>query len=79
MDFTPLIIVASSVVATLALVLVFAAGWMTARRSGPGTCAEPVCRETPIEVHTGAASRITLADVRERLRRLEAIAAGIDL
>ena len=71
MDFTPLIIVASSVVATSAMVLVFAAGWMAARRNGPGTCTEPVCREAPIEVHTGGASRITLANVRERLRRLD--------
>lgn len=79
MDLTPLIIVATSVAATLAMLLVFAAGWMAARRIDPLACAEPVGRQTPIDVDTGIASRITLIDVRERLRRLEAIAAGIDL
>lgn len=79
MDLTPLIIVATSVAATLAILLVFAAGWMAARRIDPAACVEPVGRRTPIDVDTGIASRITLIDVRERLRRLEAIAAGIDL
>lgn len=79
MGITPLIIVASSVGATLAVLLVFAAGWMAARRIGTVVRVEPSDGLTPIAVETGVTLRITLADVRERLRRLEAIAAGIDL
>lgn len=80
MDVTPLIIVASSVGATLAVLMVFAVGWMAAHRIGPVARANRVGRQTSIHVDAGtAASCITLADVRERLRRLEAIAAGIDL
>lgn len=79
MGITALIIVASSVGATLAVLLIFAAGWMAASRIGSVARVEPSGGLTPIAVETGVALRITLADVRERLRRLEAIAAGIDL
>lgn len=33
--------------------------------------------DNPVDAHTG--SRIELADLRERVRKLEAIAAGVDL
>lgn len=78
MDLTPLIIVTSSVAATLAVLLVFAAGWIAARRFG-GEASVPTAHGQAPDIDGVAASRITMADVRERLRRLEAIAAGIDL
>lgn len=79
MGIPPLIIVASSIGATFAVLLGFAAGWMAAHRIGSVARVEPSGGLTPIADDTGVALRITLADVRERLRRLEAIAAGIEL
>jgi len=79
MDFTALIIVVSSVGATLAVLLIFAAGWMAAHRIGSVARIDFWDGLTPIAVETGVTLRITLSDVRGRLRRLEVIAAGIDL
>jgi hypothetical protein len=76
MDMTPLIIVATSVAATLTMLLVFAAGWIVASRRGGAMIW--MDRHADAGPDGTAASRINLADLRERLRRLEAIAAGID-
>lgn len=74
MDFAPIIIAISSIVVTLALAASFAAGWYGGRHSHARRPSnEPVTEQ---ETNT---SRIVLADLRVRMRRLEAIAAGIDL
>jgi hypothetical protein len=75
---TSIVIAMSSFFTTLAMVAVFAAGWHAARRED---CRRTVGRpEVPdLEEDQSTAGRITLADLRARMRRLEAIAAGIDL
>jgi len=69
-----IVIAVSSVLTTLALVAVFAAGWYLARYGSFRHSARPVGQE-----EQPAAERIGLADLRARVRRLEAVAAGIDL
>lgn len=49
-------------------------GWLALKRSELDMNALPHRHEGP-----AAATRIELADLRERIRRLEAIAAGVDL
>jgi hypothetical protein len=76
MILLPLILAAGiGATATLALVITFAAGWTLARAGLRPTPATPT--PTPASPPT-TSDRIILADLRERLRQLEAIAAGID-
>lgn len=49
-------------------------GWLALRRSELEMSAIPIGGE-----RSGAGSRIELANLKERIRRLEAIAAGVDL
>jgi len=64
----PVVIAISAAAVTLALVAAFTAGWCAGRRRRTSAAGEP-----------SIASRITLADLRSRMQRLEAIAAGIDI
>jgi hypothetical protein len=49
-------------------------GWLQLKRRELDTRHEPIADAIP---HAGA--RIELADLKERIRKLEAIAAGVDL
>lgn len=73
MALAPVIIAISSSIVTCALGTSFAAGWYGGRHS--------YARRAPDEPATEETStgRIALADLRVRMRRLEAIAARIDL
>ncbi len=51
--------------------------WVALRRHEIDRATAPVERSEGAMTHT--ASRIDLADLRERVRKLEAIAAGVDL
>jgi endonuclease V-like protein UPF0215 family len=74
---TSIVIALSSVLTTLAMVAVFAAGWHVARR---GDLRRSTAKPVLVNVEDQpSVARITLADLRARMRRLEAIAAGIDL
>jgi len=74
MVLAPVIVAISSVIVTLALTASFAAGWYGGRsfraRRPP---------DEPATEQETSGGRIALADLRVRMRRLEAIAAGIDL
>jgi hypothetical protein len=78
MTTDPIILLTVTVAGLTALaMLVFAAlagwrGWLDLERQRLGTPA--MAREAP-----PASARIELADLKERIRKLEAIAAGIDL
>ena len=73
MELAPVIVVIVSNIVTLAMAASFAAGWYGGRHShGRRAPDEPVTEQ---ETSNG---RIALADLRVRMRRLEAIAAGID-
>lgn len=75
---TSIVIALSSFFTTLAMIAFFAAGWHAARRRDlRRTNVRPELPDG--EEDLPVASRITLADLRSRMRRLEAIAAGIDL
>ncbi|HEY0314670.1 MAG TPA: hypothetical protein VGC28_00215 [Sphingomonas sp.] len=50
-------------------------GWLDLQRTALGSDH----RETPAAAPANTGARIELADLRERVRKLEAIAAGIDL
>lgn len=70
------------VLASLATLVVTAAalqawnGWLALRRRELELQMRP---HAPEPGNTGIAARIELADLRERVRRLEAIASGVDL
>jgi hypothetical protein len=69
---------ASSIVALAMLGLVWAwswKGWLELKRQQLGGAGE---RDEQIAVGN-AGSRIELADLRERVKKLEAIAAGVDM
>ncbi len=68
MTVMPIVVAISAAAVTLALVAAFAAGWCAGRRGRAQATEEP-----------SIASRISLADLRSRMQRLEAIAAGIDV
>lgn len=68
MTAMPVIVAISAAAVTLALVTAFAAGWCAGRRA-----------RAPVVEEPSIASRISLADLQSRMRRLEAIAAGIDV
>ncbi len=74
---TPLILAATLLGITAMLTLAAARawrGWLELKRI------ELACRTTPAETQEGDAGlRIELAAVRERLKRLEAIASGVEL
>lgn len=74
MELAPVIIAISSTIVTLALAASFAAGWY-----GGSNCRARRPPEEPVTEQESNTSRIALADLRVRMRRLEAIAAGIDL
>ena len=50
--------------------------WLDLKRCEIG--AEPPMRSVPAAATANAGNRIELADLRERIRKLEAIAAGVD-
>lgn len=71
-----LVISASSLMALMVIAAVFAwswRGWLDLKRSELGGAPEPEHRGAPV------GNRIELADLRERVRKLEAIAAGVDM
>ncbi len=72
MDTTLILAVAALIGTTIAggLGLVAWRDWLAVKRLAIGRTAEP---------EPSAGARIELADLRERVRRLEAIAAGVDL
>jgi len=75
-DILPLLTVAAAGLAGLAMLTTASLagwrGWLDLQRS---TLAHAADMPQP----TNAGARIELADLRERIRKLEAIAAGIDL
>ena len=74
---TPLIFAATALAVTAMLCLAGTRawqGWLALKRLELAARAAP---EDPAE--DGIAARIELADVRERLRKLEAIASGVEL
>ena len=68
MTAMPVVIAISTAAVTLALLAAFAIGWCAGRRGRTSVAEEP-----------SIASRISLADLRSRMQRLESIAAGIDV
>ena len=48
-------------------------GWLALKHQ------ELVRTETPVQAMPNASARIEIADLKERIRKLEAIAAGVDL
>jgi hypothetical protein len=51
-------------------------GWLTLKRDELAAASAPLHAEAPAP---SAATRIEMADLKERIRKLEAIAAGVDL
>jgi hypothetical protein len=51
-------------------------GWLTLKRDELAAANAPLPGEAPAP---SAATRIEMADLKERIRKLEAIAAGVDL
>lgn len=74
MELAPFIIAISSSIVTFALAASFAVGWYGGRNFHFRRPSDKPVTEQETNV-----SRIALADLRVRMRRLEAIAAGIDL
>jgi hypothetical protein len=75
---TPALLIAATCLGITAMLCLAATrawkGWLEVRRLEIASrCAEPEAAEDGIGV------RIELADVRERLKKLEAIAAGVEL
>lgn len=52
-------------------------GWLELKRAELELCARDARRAEP--AHLSAATRIDVADLKERIRKLEAIASGVDL
>jgi len=52
-------------------------GWLALKRTELELSRQADC--VPVDTIGGITSRIELADLKERIRKLEAIAAGIDL
>ena len=52
-------------------------GWLALKRQELANCPNSVSQAEPTV--PSAASRIEIADLKERIRKLEAIAAGVDL
>ncbi len=75
-DILPLLTVAAAALAGLAMLttagLAGWRGWLELQRS-------TMTHDADMPKPTTAGARIELADLRERIRKLEAIAAGIDL
>ena len=75
-DILPLLTVSIAALGGLAMLIAASLagwrGWLDLQRSALGHTAD-----VPHQASAGA--RIELADLRERIRKLEAIAAGIDL
>lgn len=74
MELAPVIIVIGGNIVTFALAVSFAAGWYGGRNCQARCPPNELVREQ--KTSTG---RIAVADLSVRIRRLEAIAAGIDL
>jgi hypothetical protein len=75
----PLFYVTVSLSTLAAIALIAATGlkgftaWIDLKRTELGTS------RGPVEAHPSTGNRIEIADLKERLRKLEAIAAGVDL
>lgn len=71
-----MVVAASGVVAVIVVALATLVGWrqwLSLKRD------ELAAAKPASEGHGGVGERIEIADLRERVRRLEAIAAGVDL
>lgn len=74
--FDSLIVLTAGALAALAMVSVAAAwGW----RQWLELKHRELANAQPVERHGPVAGRIELADLRERVKKLEAIAAGVDI
>lgn len=74
--FDSLIVLTLGALAALAMIsLAGARGW----RQWLALKREELAHAQPVERHGPVAGRIELADLRERVKKLEAIAAGVDL
>ncbi len=74
--FDSLIVLTTGALAALTMLSVAAAwGW----RQWLALKHQELVNAQPVERHGPVAGRIELADLRERVKKLEAIAAGVDL
>jgi hypothetical protein len=75
----PMFYLTVSLTTLAAIALIAVAGlkgftaWIDLKRTELGTA------RGPVEPHASTGNRIEIADLKERLRKLEAIAAGVDL
>lgn len=81
LETTNLVVMSASSIVALALLGVVWAwswkGWLELKRQQLGTGAHSASEDLPPVAQIG--SRIELADLRERVKKLEAIAAGVDM
>jgi hypothetical protein len=82
LDTTNLLVLSISSITALAMLGVVWAwswkGWLELKRQQLGTSGHMAADEFP-GASAGVGNRIELADLRERVKKLEAIAAGVDM